>query len=363
MPGKRGKSTRHERMTLTSESMQSGGNLRIAQPNRWSRFAAIAALALCSLVVFLFSRGLPPFGELRATASSIVILYGACGLGWAIVLQGGIDLVKCLTGIAATALAGAVVASRSTSVPIWLVGLVAATTLVALVLNARLIQHDVQTRTGSFSNRLWSSLLARIPISVRTIAAKETELWIAVFHPTILNRKYSGLAQFTIGRRGSDATAMMVLIGIGLVELFVMHLALRAFFPTLAIIFTSATAIALVYLFGIARSLSAVPTTLSGDTLTIRLGALRQQTIPLAQIAEVSPLMGGQGSLGDTITLAIFDPPNVRLQLREPLPGPALFGAPRLCCWVDFRTDEPEELIRTLNMALSESQGPQLGQG
>lgn len=261
------------------------------------------------------------------------------------------------------ALAGTVVASRSNSIPMWLVGIVFVAVVVALVLNALLIVRDVQTQTGNLSNRLWSSLLARIPISVRTIAAKEVELWTAVFHPASLNRKYSGLAQFTMGRKGSDATAMMVLIGIGLIELLLVHLVLRSFYPTLALIFTSATAIALVYLFGVARSLSAVPTTLSDDTLIIRLGALRQQAIELAQIAEVVPLMSGQESRGDTLTLSIFDPPNVRLQLCEPIPGPALFGTPRQCCWVDFRTDDPEELIRSLSTALGAIQGPQQGQG
>ena len=309
-------------------------------------------LIALSVALFVWSRGSWPWPEMQPASPLIVFAYGATGLIWAVALNGDSRLRPLATGAAMMALAGLLVASRVGLAPTWLVMAVTAAVLLVVVWNGAHLAVRVRRGHGTLGQRLRVTLSGIIPPSVRALAAKEFDVWIAVFFPSLLRNRHVAGQSFHMGRTGSDVMTLIILIGIGIVEAAVVHLILYAIVPTFAVILLGVSLLALVYLFGVARSLRAVPTTLEADRLTIRLGVLRSQVIELTQISEVQVIGGVITTAAELMTISIIDPPNVRLLLKRPLAGRSLFGKPRAYRAIDFRLDEPEGFARLLTAAL-----------
>lgn len=311
-------------------------------------------LIALSAALFVWSRGMWPWPEIQPASPLIVFAYGATGLIWAIALSGHGELRPLATGAALMALAGLFVASRVGLAPTWLVLAVTAAVLLIVFWNGAHLAVRVGRGNGTLGQRLRFTLSEMIPPSVRALAAKEVEVWIAVFFPSLLRKRHFAGHSFHMGRTGSDVMTMIILIGIGIVEVAVVHLMLYAIAPTFAVILLGVSLLALIYLFGVARSLRAVPTTLEADRLTIRLGVLRSQVIELTQISEVHVIRSAISTAAERMTISIIDPPNVRLLLNRPLAGRSLFGKPRAYRTIDFRLDEPERFARSLAAALED---------
>lgn len=312
-----------------------------------------ALLIALSATLFAWSRGWWPSSGTRPAALLVVVGYAATGLCWAIVLNGRSTLRPLATGAATLALGGLIVAMRGGSTPAWLRLTVGLGVLAIAAWNTVHLFRLIERGDGPIVQRLGLALGGLLPPSVRKLAAKEVALWTAIFRPSVLRRRYTMCHSFHNGRTGSDVMVMNVLIVIGIIETSVVHLFLRAIIPNAALILLGVSLLTLTYLFGVARSLPAVPTTLSESVLTIRLGVLRSRTVGLDIIGEAEVIVNqASDAVGEKMILSIIDPPNVRLWLNSPLAGRSLFGEPRLYRIIEFRLDDPEQFVGAIQSAL-----------
>ncbi|MFM8500362.1 MAG: hypothetical protein ACKOAN_10290 [Chakrabartia sp.] len=276
-------------------------------------------LVLLSGVLFLWSRAHLPWMDHTPEAILVVMAYAGVGVLWSAALEETLQVRALLTAGAWMACAGLLVSSRSgASAPQSFVALILVIGGVALVWNVVALGLSVRQQQGDFKDRLWGSLLDLLPDVLRRFAAKEGQVWLAILWPPGLTRGISG-EPFSMGFTGSDVFAMRVLMGIGVIELSTVHLLLVHRFPVAALILLLPSIVGLLYLFGIARTLRIMPTTIGDVVLTVRLGLLRSKTIQLAMIDRAECCAPEGIVKGERLEYSIIDPPNVRLVLREPL--------------------------------------------
>lgn len=268
-------------------------------------------LVLLSGVLFLWSRAHLPWMGHTPEAILVVMAYAGVGVLWSAALKETLQVSALLTAGAWMSCAGLLVSSRSgASAPQGFVALIVVIGGVALVWNVVALGLSVRQQQGDFKDRLWGSLL--------------------------------------------DVFAMRVLMGIGVIELSTVHLLLVHRFPIAALILLLLSIVGLLYLFGIARTLRIMPTTIGDVVLTVRLGLLRSKTIQLAMIDRAECCAPEGIVKGERLEYSIIDPPNVRLVLREPLYDTSLLHGTRQISLFDFRLDDPTLFVTRLNQKLRE---------
>ena len=311
-------------------------------------------LVLLSAVLFLWSRAHLPWMDHVPEAILVVTAYAGVGVLWSAALTETLQVRALLTAGAWMACACLLVSSWSgASAPHGFVALIVAIGGVALVWNIVALGLRVRQRQGDFKDRLWGSLLDLLPDALKRFAAKEGQIWLAILWPSALTRGISG-EPFSMGFTGSDVFAMRVLMGIGVIELSTVHLLLAHRFPVAALILLLLSIVGLLYLFGIARTLRIMPTTIGDVVLTVRLGLLRSKTIQLAMIDRAECCAPEGIVKGERLEYSIMDPPNVRLVLREPLYDTSLLHGTRQISLFDFRLDDPTLFVTHLNQKLRE---------
>jgi hypothetical protein len=311
-------------------------------------------LVLLSDVLFLWSRAHLPWMDHTPEAILVVMAYAGVGVLWSAALKETLQVRALLTEGAWMSCAGLLVSSRSgASTPQGFVALIVVIGGVALVWNVVALGLSVRQQQGDFKDRLWGSLLDLLPDVLRRFAAKEGQIWLAILWPPALTTGISG-EPFSMGFTGSDVFAMRVLMGIGVIELSTVHLLLVHRFPVAALILLLLSIVGLLYLFGIARTLRIMPTTIGDVVLTVRLGLLRSKTIQLAMIDRAECCAPEGIVKGERLEYSIIDPPNVRLVLREPLYDTSLLHGTRQISLFDFRLDDPTLFVTHLNQKLRE---------
>jgi hypothetical protein len=112
-----------------------------------------------------------------------------------------------------------------------------------------------------------------------------------------------------------------VLLGIAIVEMLVVHLVVVAWLGWWAALVAGVLDASLVIaLIGLIRSFRRLPVTLADGVLTMRAGALKSVTMPVAQIAGLRPSWDAAAiKQRGLLSLALASWPNVIVDLHPPL--------------------------------------------
>ena len=307
--------------------------------------ARFVSVAFAGAVLFAWSREYLPLQGDRPDSYLIVLSYATFGLfGW-ILTNGFSQLRNIFTAAAWMSVAGLVVSLRGSQPSGELIAIVFLACAVALAWNGVEFARRFAERSGSIHQRIGLVMLEALPAIVKEVASKELLLWLAVLSPSTLKRRIKGQT-FDSGQMGTNAFGMYFLLGFGLIELALVHLVLHTHFPKVALALSAASIIGLIYIFGIARSLSACPSSMNDDELVVRLGVLRSISISIKNIASCEIIGERLIDRGECVEFSIFDPPNFRITMQTPVTQRTFRGIERNIRFVEFRIGDPQ-MLRT----------------
>jgi hypothetical protein len=132
-----------------------------------------------------------------------------------------------------------------------------------------------------------------------------------------------------------------------LFEIVPVHLLLHRWSPLAAWVATSLSLYAMIWLIGLARSITLQPVVVGPDSVDIRFGLLFRLRIPRDEIASIR---GAEP--GDTVVPRRSEP-NVCLQLRRRMKAEGALGMTRQVDRIALAADEPAEFQRALASMLA----------
>jgi hypothetical protein len=112
------------------------------------------------------------------------------------------------------------------------------------------------------------------------------------------------------------------LVGLSVVELFVVHLLIALLWnPVAAFVLSLFAAAMTVWLVLFIRSFARNPVTVDAERVVMRVGFLRRVDVPLSSVAAVrSSFSAEQLKAPGVLNLALLAYPNILLELGEPVP-------------------------------------------
>jgi hypothetical protein len=149
------------------------------------------------------------------------------------------------------------------------------------------------------------------------------------------------------------APMLWMFLAIAVAELLLVHFLVTLWHPRLAIFLSLLSFLGLLWLIGFIRSLRRYPVLIDEDEVRFRLGRLRDVGVPIARIGLVRlhwpPRWHKRFAV---LNLALFNYPNIIVDLLEPLPG-------RRKCWaIAHRLDDPEGFARILRERIAAAKPP-----
>jgi hypothetical protein len=170
-------------------------------------------------------------------------------------------------------------------------------------------------------DRLHDAFSAALPAPVASGAAKELSLLayaVATGRPRAVD---SDRSVFTYHKNGGYGTVLAGLLGIGCIEIAVMHLFVRDWSPFGAWVLTGLGLYGMLWLHGDYQAMRRRPIRLDATTLHLNIGLRRNLKVPLSQIAGLSrpkPASLPRRAPGYLRCTPLGDP-TLLIELREPL--------------------------------------------
>ncbi|MDE3053675.1 MAG: hypothetical protein KGJ70_07305 [Gemmatimonadota bacterium] len=152
-----------------------------------------------------------------------------------------------------------------------------------------------------------------------------------------------GTRAFTYHCRSGLVALLSAVVAACVVELFVVHLVVRAFSPRAAWALSAVSAVGVVWLVGLARAIVLRPVLVTASGIAVRSGALWTLDVPFAALARADtgrvapPARGAPGVL----RVGGNGRPTALLTLRQPLVARGPYGRSKAVTTVALVLDEP----------------------
>lgn len=220
----------------------------------------------------------------------------------------------------------------------------------------------------SFGLYLTSGITAMVQASRRAqedrrgwTLAERLDIWLPKGFGAVLQRDLNILlyALWTPRRSGEQIVVfsnhfvarpmLMAMLCIGIVELVVGHILLRSLPQWIINAHLLLGLLFLVYVVGVIRSFTGLPTTVEDDVLTVRMSVLFKACVPLDLIRDISriSLLPKNGD-EPVANAAIIVAPNLLLELREPVLTERIFKPQLYTRLIAIYVDDPAKLIGVL---------------
>lgn len=155
----------------------------------------------------------------------------------------------------------------------------------------------------------------------------------------------AGAKAFTCHRGGVLALVWTV-VALSFIEVGLVHLVLRQWSETVAILVSLLSELSVVYLMGLANSLRCLPTHVSEDGVQVRLGILIDQHIRWDEIAKLATISGAYRKSPTVLRAAVISAPNVRLTLKTGKLVGRLFRRDQCVNSVELYLDDAADFVR-----------------
>ncbi len=152
----------------------------------------------------------------------------------------------------------------------------------------------------------------------------------------------------TTHRESGQITLTIVLLMVGLIELFGVHLLLTRWNPTVAFWVSGFSGYGLLFLAADAIATLKRPSYLTDDQLHIRLGVRWKATIPHTAIATVLLIHDKPKKRRDQLNGAFLTAPNVLLTVHEPILFSSPYGTQKEITRFSFFVDDRENFVQQL---------------
>lgn len=155
------------------------------------------------------------------------------------------------------------------------------------------------------------------------------------------------------------APMMWVLLALSLIELLVVHFLISFFYPTIAVIISTITAISIAWLICFLLSLKKMPVLLGPEKLIVRLGNAICVSIDLDNIAGTRNSWSEESLKKEkALRLSLLAYPNLVLDLKEPVTYTSFWKKRSTMC-IAHRLDNVDAFCRALSnkIAITELDG------
>lgn len=154
---------------------------------------------------------------------------------------------------------------------------------------------------------------------------------------------------FTSAR--SELPMLYVLLGLGSVELLVVHLIASLWSPAAAWVLSALTLLGVVQIVAIVRRVKNRPTLVTADGLSIRSAKGFDVALSWDRIATIAPIGFSPAPVGDDVMkAALLAHPNIHVTVTRPFTVRRL-GRARSAGSVTLRVDQPDALIDVAGQA------------
>lgn len=226
-----------------------------------------------------------------------------------------------------------------------------------LVLRVRRFTRDVGNGGAAMDvpERIRAALLHAMPYrATAEVFATELSLgWYALLSWRRMPHVPGGMWAFSTHRRTGTTAILATLMAATVVEAVPLHFLLRTWTPRLAWLLTALSALALVWILGLLRSVQLRPVLLDAERLVVRAGIRWSVAIPREAIAgvEVGHLKLPRGD-ARLLRATIATQPNVVVHLRAPVPAIGMYGTSREeLTTIAFAVDDRHGLAAALTSA------------
>ena len=186
-----------------------------------------------------------------------------------------------------------------------------------------------------------------------------TELSVFYYGFVSWKKKQLGSNDFSYHKETSTRMILGVFIFLILIETFAVHLLLQKWSMTAAWILTFLSVYTIFQIFGIARSLSKRPITVTADALRLRFGIMSESKIPYDKIYAVSPFSKSVEKDEGYAHLSSFkdmEGHNVLIELKAELELVGFYGIKKKYDKILIHLDEPKRFLTVLKEQLATSQ-------
>jgi hypothetical protein len=232
-----------------------------------------------------------------------------------------------------------------------------------LVVAGRRALRAAPATAGDFATRVRgaarAALKARVPADILA-----TE--VAILHHALRVGRAAreGAGDYTSHRGTGYGSIVLGLVLLLLVEVFPLHVLVSRWSDAAAWVLTALSLYALLWLVGDLRAMSARPTRLWPERLSVRLGLRWEAEIPIETIDRVEAVGSDPIEPGsDRLVLTLVGPPNVRLRLNAPVEVTGMYGIRRTTRDLWLQVDRVSEFREAVRAARARGHTPGPGSG
>lgn len=160
----------------------------------------------------------------------------------------------------------------------------------------------------------------------------------------------AGATPLTTHRESGQVALTVVLLVVGLIELFGVHLLLTRWNPTVAVWVTGFSGYGLLFFVADTIAMLKRPSYLTNEQLHVRLGIRWRATIPRTAITTVLLIRDKPEKHRSQLNGAFLTAPNILLTVHEPILFSGPYGIQKEVTQFSFFVDDREKFIRQLNI-------------
>ena len=155
--------------------------------------------------------------------------------------------------------------------------------------------------------------------------------------------------EFSYHKENGILVLLSVILGVALIELFVVHLLLEASYFWLTWILSTFSAYGVIQIFGLIKSIPYTPITIMDEELTIRMGTFLETTIPLSEIDRIEFTSNDYPEDDKAYQKIIFAGHNAILYLKTDKTIYGFMGTKKVYRYLVFSVDNKVRLKKHLN--------------
>ena len=176
---------------------------------------------------------------------------------------------------------------------------------------------------------------------------------LAMLAYLVAPRQVAGPKEFSVHASSGFRPILWALLGVGLLELVVVHVLLHLAAPVLAWVVTGLSALGIIFLVAHIRALAARPHRIEGETLLLRNGLFGTAEVPLGEIADIRRAPTDQEGIVRFAALGGMEPMSVLLRLRSPLTIHVTHGLTRQDDTMLLPVDDADRFVKAVSEVAS----------
>jgi hypothetical protein len=218
--------------------------------------------------------------------------------------------------------------------------------------------EDTRERSLAEALDIW------LPVGLGSVVVRDLRIIRFAIWPARRPQSGDGTSPMLFSNHFVARPILIALLAIAVVELAVGHILLRSLLPWISVVHLAFGAFFILYVVGIIRSFTALPTKVEGGVLRIRMSVFFDAATPISNIRAVTRISSMPADeSGSIANAAIVVAPNLLVELIASVQVDRLFKGTKSARAIALYVDDPEEFMTCLNSRGINSEGIPNGTG